>query len=333
MFWPGTLLGIVAGWALASIPGAMLGALLGQVLDRRMQARSWRGLLEQLRGGPRVADQDLLFLLLGRLAKSRGRVVEAHIQQARVEMQRLRLDDGSRVEAAIAVAADGAESTLRTLAGLPVSRHDYGQRGVVAFVQSERPHEDTAWQRFLPTGPLAVLPFTEGRSSIVWTLPEAEAQRVLALDEQAFGRELTAAFAARLGAMRPLSPRAGFALRRQLVADYVSGRVLALGDAAHVVHPLAGQGVNLGLRDVSALRALVRDAARRRVDWTAPQRLRRWARTRRSENAVAAYGFDAINTVFSNDEMHLTLLRGSLLGAAGRMPPLLSAFWKRAAGL
>ncbi len=94
MFWPGTLLGIVAGWALASIPGAMLGALLGQVLDRRMQARSWRGLLEQLRGGPRVADQDLLFLLLGRLAKSRGRVVEAHIQQARVEMQRLRLDDG-----------------------------------------------------------------------------------------------------------------------------------------------------------------------------------------------------------------------------------------------
>ncbi len=246
---------------------------------------------------------------------------------------RLRLDDGSRVEAAIAVAADGAESTLRTLAGLPVSRHDYGQRGVVAFVQSERPHEDTAWQRFLPTGPLAVLPFTEGRSSIVWTLPEAEAQRVLALDEQAFGRELTAAFAARLGAMRPLSPRAGFALRRQLVADYVSGRVLALGDAAHVVHPLAGQGVNLGLRDVSALRALVRDAARRRVDWTAPQRLRRWARTRRSENAVAAYGFDAINTVFSNDEMHLTLLRGSLLGAAGRMPPLLSAFWKRAAGL
>lgn len=246
---------------------------------------------------------------------------------------RLRLDDGSRVEAAIAVAADGAESTLRTLAGLPVLRHDYGQRGLVAFVQTERPHQDTAWQRFLATGPLALLPFSEGRSSIVWTLPEDEAARMLALDDEAFAGELTAAFGARLGAIRPVSARAAFPLRRQLVADYLSGRVLALGDAAHVVHPLAGQGVNLGLRDVAALRALVRDAARRRVEWSAPQRLRRWARTRRSENTVAAYGFEAINRVFSNDEMHLTLLRGPLLGVAGRLPPLLSAFWKRASGL
>ncbi|MCD7098186.1 UbiH/UbiF family hydroxylase [Stenotrophomonas sp. MMGLT7] len=246
---------------------------------------------------------------------------------------RLRLDDGSRVEAAIAVAADGAESTLRTLAGLPVLRHDYGQRGLVAFVQTERPHQDTAWQRFLATGPLALLPFAEGRSSIVWTLPEDEAARMLALDDEAFAGELTAAFGARLGAIRPVSARAAFPLRRQLVADYLSGRVLALGDAAHVVHPLAGQGVNLGLRDVAALRALVRDAAGRRVEWSAPQRLRRWARTRRSENTVAAYGFEAINRVFSNDEMHLTLLRGPLLGVAGRLPPLLSAFWKRASGL
>ncbi|MCE4068397.1 MULTISPECIES: DnaJ domain-containing protein [Pseudomonas] len=99
MFWPGTLVGVIAGWALASIPGAMLGALLGQVLDRRLKQRTWRGLLEQLRGGPRVGDQELLFLLLGRLAKSRGRVVDAHIQQARSEMQRLQLDDKSRRQA------------------------------------------------------------------------------------------------------------------------------------------------------------------------------------------------------------------------------------------
>lgn len=99
MFWPGTLLGVVAGWALASIPGAMLGALLGQVLDRRLPVRSWRGLLEQLRGGPRIADRELLFLLLGRLAKSRGRVLDAHIQQARAEMLRLQMDDAARRQA------------------------------------------------------------------------------------------------------------------------------------------------------------------------------------------------------------------------------------------
>jgi len=246
---------------------------------------------------------------------------------------RLRLDDGRRVEAAVAIAADGGESTLRALAGLDVSRHDYGQRGVVGYVDSERPNEATAWQRFLDTGPLAVLPVDRHRSSIVWTLPDAEAERVLTLDDDAFGRELGNAFAGRLGTMRPASPRAAFPLRRQLASDYVAGRVLVLGDAAHVVHPLAGQGVNLGLRDVAGLRALVRDARQHRADWTAPHRLRRWARVRRSDNTVAAYGFDAINKVFSNDEMHLTLARGALLGLAGRMPPLLSLFWKRASGV
>ncbi|WP_269790190.1 UbiH/UbiF family hydroxylase [Stenotrophomonas sp. Iso1] len=246
---------------------------------------------------------------------------------------RLRLDDGRRVEASIAIAADGAESTLRTLAGLDVSWHDYGQRGVVAYVDSDLPNEDTAWQRFLDTGPLAVLPYDKRRSSIVWTLPDAEAERVLALDDDRFNRELTNAFAGRLGQMRVVSPRAAFPLRRQLAKNYVAGRVITLGDAAHVVHPLAGQGVNLGLRDVAGLRDLVRTALQRRQDWSAPHRLQRWARTRRSENTVAAYSFDAINKVFSNDEMHLTLARGALLGLAGRMPPLLSLFWKRASGL
>ncbi|PZU25970.1 MAG: 2-octaprenyl-3-methyl-6-methoxy-1,4-benzoquinol hydroxylase [Stenotrophomonas sp.] len=257
--------------------------------------------------------------------------VEAMEQDA--QGVRLRLDDGRRVEASIAIAADGAESTLRTLAGLDVSRHDYGQRGVVAYVDSALPNEDTAWQRFLDTGPLAVLPFDRNRSSIVWTLPDAEAERVLALDEGSFNRELTNAFAGRLGEMRLASARAAFPLRRQLATAYVAGRVLTLGDAAHVVHPLAGQGVNLGLRDVAGLRDLVREARQRRQDWSSPHRLQRWARTRRSENTVAAYSFDAINKVFSNDEMHLTLARGVLLGLAGRMPPLMSVFWKRASGL
>ncbi|WP_045737593.1 UbiH/UbiF family hydroxylase [Xanthomonas sp. MUS 060] len=249
------------------------------------------------------------------------------------ERVRLRLDDGRRLDARLAIAADGAESTLRGLAGLDAPAHDYGQCGVVAFVQTELPHQDTAWQRFLPGGPLALLPFADGRSSIVWTLPEAEARRVLALDEAAFGAELTQAFGARLGTMRAASPRVGFPLRRQLVEAYRRDGLLVLGDAAHVVHPLAGQGVNLGLRDVAALAALVRRAQARGVDWAAPHRLARWARARRSDNTVAAYGFHTINRVFSNDDLHLTLLRGPLLGLAGKLPLLMHAFWKRASGI
>ncbi|KAB7767003.1 UbiH/UbiF family hydroxylase [Xanthomonas maliensis] len=264
--------------------------------------------------------------------------IEVHCPARVVELEqdashvRLRLDDGRRLEAAVAIAADGAASTLRALTGVPVTQHAYAQRGVVAFVETERPHQATAWQRFLTSGPLAFLPFSDGRSSIVWTLPDEQAERVLALEDAAFSRELTQAFAARLGQVRLASARAAFPLQRQLVAQYLCGRVLTLGDAAHVVHPLAGQGVNLGLRDVAALYALVRTALAKRVDWAAPHRLQRWARTRRSENTVAAYGFDAINTVFSNDDMHLTLLRGSVLGLAGQLPPLVDLLWRQASG-
>ena len=246
---------------------------------------------------------------------------------------RLRLDDGTRLEARLAIAADGADSTLRELAGLQVSTHDYQQRGVVAFVDTGLPNQATAWQRFLPTGPLAFLPFGESRSSIVWTLPNAQAERVLALEDAEFNRELGNAFETRLGEVRVVSRRAAFPLRRQLAESYVAGKVLLMGDAAHVVHPLAGQGVNLGLRDVARLQATVSQAHARGVDWSAPHRLARWARGCRSENAAAAYTFDGINRFFSNDEMHATLLRGPLLGLAGKVPALTSLFWKRASGL
>lgn len=246
---------------------------------------------------------------------------------------RLSLDDGSRLDARLAIAADGAGSTLRRLAGLEVSSRDYGQRGVVAYVGTGLPHEQTAWQRFLPTGPLAFLPFTEGRSSIVWTLPDDEAERVVALEEADFCRELGNAFAGRLGEVRLLSKRAAFPLRLQLAERYVQGRVLLVGDAAHVVHPLAGQGVNLGLRDARALRDTVQAALSRRTPWDSPSRLQRWGRERRSHNTLAGYSFDGINKLFSNDEMHLSLLRGPLLGLAGKVPPLVSWFWRQAAGV
>ena len=246
-----------------------------------------------------------------------------------------------RLRARLVVAADGADSQLRRLAGIDAVVHDYGQSGVVAFVDSERPHQATCWQRFLPGGPLAFLPFAGAdhagrdghRSSIVWTLPEAEAKRLLWADETSFCVELEAAFARTLGALRLGSKRAAFPLRRQLAQAHVAGRVALIGDAAHVVHPLAGQGVNLGLRDVSALRVMLRGAVTRNADIGASSQLSRWARERRSENALAAHAFDGLNRLFSNDQLAATLLRGPLLGLAGRLPPLTHALWRHAAGL
>jgi 2-octaprenyl-3-methyl-6-methoxy-1,4-benzoquinol hydroxylase len=252
---------------------------------------------------------------------------------------KLRLEGDGTLDARLVVAADGADSSVRQLLGIDVDARDYAQKGVVAFIRSELPHAQTAWQRFLPTGPLALLPFADGDvqphghcSSIVWTLPTAEAERMLALEPEAFNRELTAASGGRLGMLALDSPRAAFPLRRQLAHEYLRGRALLLGDAAHVVHPLAGQGVNLGLRDVAALQLLVRDAQSRRADYAAAPRLQRWARTRRSENALSAQAFGAINQAFSNDSVAMTLLRGPMLGLAGKVPPLAHALWRHAAG-
>ncbi len=245
---------------------------------------------------------------------------------------RLRLDDGLRLEARIAVAADGAGSQLRRLAGVEVDAHDYRQRGVVGYVRPAQPHQDTAWQRFLPGGPLALLPFTDGLVSIVWSLPEADAARVLALDDDSFAVALTDASAGRLGRLQPVSGRAAFPLHRQLVRQQVAGRLLLLGDAAHVVHPLAGQGVNLGLRDVAALVDSVDAAHRRQGDWAAPHRLQRWARRRRSDNTVSALAFEGIDRLFSNAHPLPALVRGPLLGLAGTLAPLRHALWRHAAG-
>ncbi|MBS7456127.1 FAD-dependent oxidoreductase [Coralloluteibacterium stylophorae] len=243
----------------------------------------------------------------------------------------LALESGARLRARLVVAADGAASAVRGLLGIAVDTRDYRQQGVVGYVCTARPHARTAWQRFLPGGPLAFLPSAEGGldgaeaghvSSIVWSLPQDEAERVAALDDATFGAEVTRGFDARLGEVVPLSPRAAFPLRRVLARHYVAGRVVLCGDAAHVVHPLAGQGVNLGLRDVAALQAAVRAALRRGGDIGASRRLAAWQRARRSDNVLSAHAFETINRAFSNDALLPTLLRGRALGLAGRLPGL-----------
>jgi 2-octaprenyl-3-methyl-6-methoxy-1,4-benzoquinol hydroxylase len=245
----------------------------------------------------------------------------------------LLLQSGASLRARFLLGADGAASKVRELAGISVRENDYQQQGLVAYVQTEQPHEDTAWQRFLPTGPIAFLPCADGRCSIVWTLPQDEAQRLLDVDDASFGRELTRAFDARLGSVLSVSGRKGFPLRRRLAEPMLQGRVALIGDAAHVVHPLAGQGVNLGLRDVDALGSMIADARARGRSFDSAERWQRWARSRGSENAVAARSFEAINSLFSNDSPLPTLLRGHLLGAAGKIPPVSAFLWRRAAGL
>jgi 2-octaprenyl-3-methyl-6-methoxy-1,4-benzoquinol hydroxylase len=242
---------------------------------------------------------------------------------------RVRCADGSSLRGGWLLAADGGGSPVRSLLGIEVDQHDYGQSGLVAYVRTAEAHAECCYQRFLPGGPLAFLPMPDGRSSIVWSLPQAEAERLRDAPADSFCIELERAFGARLGRIAEVSARRLFPLQRQLARSYNGGRALLIGDAAHVVHPLAGQGVNLGLRDVQALREHVQ---RYPTEPARPFRLQRLARRLRSDNALAAHAFHVINRGFSNDALLPTLLRGPLLGVADRLAPIKSLLWRRASG-
>lgn len=232
------------------------------------------------------------------------------------------LDDGTRLRARMLVSAEGGESSVRERLRIDFSGRDYAARAVVAHVSTQRPHEGTAWQRFLPGGPLAFLPLADGRCSIVWSLPEAAAARVLALEDDAFRAELGAALDFRLGTITASTARAAFPLRLRLAERLVHGRCVLVGDAAHLVHPLAGQGMNLGLRDVACLRDVLHAARERGSDPGAWHVLRRYERERRSQDTLAAQGFDLIERVYGSTSLPLATLRGAALSLAGRIAPL-----------
>lgn len=256
-----------------------------------------------------------------------------HGFEAREDHIRLQLDDGETLSAALLVAADGGASPLRQLAGIATRGRDYAQRAVVAHVRTERPHESTAWQRFLPSGPLALLPLADGRSSLVWSLPEAQAQRVLALDDAAFCDALGVASDFRLGRVTGSTPRASFALKLQLAERYQAERFVLLGDAAHAVHPLAGQGVNLGLRDVAELRDTLVAARAAGRDIGATHVLRRYARRRRSADTLDALGFDALGRIYAWEASPLVAARGAGIRLLDRLTHLKRRISEHAAGL
>ncbi|MCE5231888.1 MAG: UbiH/UbiF/VisC/COQ6 family ubiquinone biosynthesis hydroxylase [Mizugakiibacter sp.] len=277
--------------------------------------------------------QDRLWQALDAAGVRRLCPAEVRDFAAREERAALELADGSALSARLLVAADGAQSPLRGRAGIATRGRDYGQRAVVAHVTTERPHEHTAWQRFLPGGPIALLPLADGRCSIVWSLPDAEAARVLALDDAAFCAEVGLAGDFRLGRVVATTPRAAFPLHLKLAERYDAERFVLLGDAAHAVHPLAGQGVNLGLRDVTELRDTLLAARDAGGDIGAVHVLRRYARRRRSADTLDALSFDVLARVFAWQAEPLVALRGLGVRLLDRLTPLKRRLAEHAAGV
>lgn len=255
-------------------------------------------------------------------------------QSGRLEMAddqaNLHLGDGRVLSAPLLVAADGGRSRMRELMGIELVRHDYHQSGLVCCVATERPHGATARQRFLPGGPLAFLPLSDGRCSIVWSLPSEAAEALCELEPGVFAARLAEALEHRLGEVTDVGPRAAFPLRRQHARTYIAPRFALIGDAAHTIHPLAGQGVNLGLLDAASLaQVLLAD----RSDWGRTALLRRYERWRRGENEIMLRAMDGFQWLFGRPEAPLRLLRGLGLGLTDRAEPLKHALVRHAMGL
>lgn len=260
-----------------------------------------------------------------------GVAVSGIVEQADgVEVQ---LADGRAWRAALLVGADGANSQVRRWAGFDTAGWGYAQHAVVCPVRTALPHADTAWQRFLPSGPLAFLPLFDGRSSIVWSTTPEQAARLLRLDEAAFALELGEAFEYRLGQIEAVGERAAFPLRLQHSPQYVKPRIALIGDAAHVVHPLAGQGVNLGLLDAASLAEIVLQAHAGGRDVGGLQGLRHYERWRKGDNLLMLAAMDGFKRVFGSSLAPVRAARSAGLLLANAIEPLKRLLVRRALGL
>ncbi|MCG6207532.1 ubiquinone biosynthesis hydroxylase [Rhodopseudomonas sp. HC1] len=241
--------------------------------------------------------------------------------------------DGSTIEASLLVAADGAKSRLRERAGIATYGWDYDQSGIVVMVEHERDHDGCAEEHFLPAGPFAILPLTGKRSSLVWTETRRVAADIVALPPAAFQAELEKRFGLRLGDVKPLDAPKAFPLGYFVAQSFIGPRLALIGDAAHVIHPIAGQGLNMGLRDVAALAEVVVDAARLGIDPGQADVLERYQRWRRFDTMAMGVATNGLNLLFSNKSPLLRSVRDIGLGLVDRLPPLKGAFIRQAAGL
>lgn len=278
-----------------------------------------------------IADQlRQQFVACGGVLKHDSKIVGMTPRERSVTVD---LDCGSKLRADLLVGADGAGSTVRQLAAIETKQHGYQQRGLVTVVETELGHDNTAWQRFLPGGPIAFLPLSGRRCSIVWSLPEDRIEAIMALDDKALGNALTQASDARLGTISVASQRAAFPLQYQVADRFIADRCVLIGDAAHVVHPLAGLGANLGFADAALLHDVLVSAKEQGRDIAEPTTLRRFERPRRSEVAMTSRFVDQINHLFRAQHPLLRNLRGLGLSLTSNLSPLRALFAAHAAGL
>jgi 2-octaprenylphenol hydroxylase len=259
-----------------------------------------------------------------------ARFREIHVTPDEVVVE---LEDGRALHARLVVGADGVCSPVRDALGIKTRDHDYRQSSLVALVRTAEPHRCTAWQRFLPGGPLAFLPLEANWCSIVWTRPTAEVERLLTLDRESFHAELGAAFDFRLGAITDSGEREAWPLKRRHAEHYVTSRAALIGDAAHAIHPLAGQGVNLGLLDAATLVQVVLEARAHGRDFGTLRNLRRFERWRRGDNALMMSAMDGINALFSNASAPLRRVRVMGLGMVNRAAMVRHLLMRHAMGL
>jgi 2-octaprenyl-6-methoxyphenol hydroxylase len=241
--------------------------------------------------------------------------------------------DGSAASARLLVAADGAKSSIRERAGIAIHGWEYGQSAIVTNVGHERDHDGRAVEHFLPAGPFAMLPLKGCRSSIVWTETTADAARIMALPDDAFHAELEQRFKLHLGEITKVGPRRAHPLGFFVARSFVAERLALIGDAAHIIHPIAGQGLNMGLRDVAALAEVIVDAARLGLDPGAATVLERYQRWRRFDTVAMGLATDGLNRLFSSRSAALRLVRDVGLGLVDRVPNLKRLFIREAAGL
>jgi 2-octaprenylphenol hydroxylase len=255
------------------------------------------------------------------------RSVEAHADEVAVE-----LGERGTLRGSVLLAADGSDSAVRQLLGLPTTGHRYEQTAVVTHVTSSTSHRETAWQRFLPGGPLALLPLADGRSSVVWSLPTPDAERLLAASDAEFLAELAAASSGVIGELTACSRRVGFPLRALHAPRYTTQRAALIGDAAHTVHPLAGQGMNLGLLDAASIAAVIEDALLAGEDIGDLKVLRRYERERKGDNLAMLAAFDGLNRLFRSPSW-VAPLRGLALSAVEAAHPVKRLLMRKALGL
>jgi 2-octaprenylphenol hydroxylase len=242
----------------------------------------------------------------------------------------LELEPGGLLEAGLVVAADGGHSRIRAWSGLHTVGWGYGQKTLVGNLHTERPHQATCWQRFTPSGPVAFLPLPDGECSLAWHTSERHADYLLKLDDRAFCAELEVASGGILGLPRTSGPRGAFRVRLEHALHYHARRVVLVGDAAHTIHPLAGQGVNLGLRDAAALAAVLRNGG---DDPGGREALARYQRQRQPDNLAMLLVMDAFKRGFGNDRTLLRVARNRGLDLAERVGGLKRALMRRALGL